>query len=112
MSVLIKPAARAAVCIAVLATVSCRSPEGSHDNAAAIDPMGHAAVLASVCSGCHVPGGTAISDLSQFSSARLEALMLTYKNAADGTTAMHRMARGYSEAEIRTISQFIEATAP
>jgi sulfide dehydrogenase cytochrome subunit len=64
-----------------------------------------AAALASTCSGCHRAGGSAIVDLQAYSAPRIEQLLLAYKHSADGPTAMHRMARGYSDAEIALIAR-------
>ena len=68
---------------------------------AAVD---QAAVLASTCAGCHRAGGSAIVDLREYSASRIQQLLLAYKQAPDGPTAMHRMARGYSDAEIAMIA--------
>lgn len=35
------------------------------------------------------------------------ASLMNYKAEADGGTVMHRLARGYSEAEIRTIAAYL-----
>ena len=74
---------------------------------AAVDraSVDQAAALASNCSGCHRAGGTAIVDLQAYSAPRIEQLLLAFKQAPDGPTAMHRMARGYSDAEIALIAR-------
>lgn len=64
-----------------------------------------AAALASACSGCHRPGGRAIADLHGRSVLQIEQSLLAYRNAVDGPSAMHRMARGYSEREIAAIAR-------
>ncbi len=68
-------------------------------------PVDQAATLASACSGCHHPGGSAIVDLRSHSALQIEQSLLAYKHAADGPTAMHRMARGYTDTEIAAIAR-------
>ncbi len=71
-------------------------------------PPGEAALLASVCSGCHGGGhSSAIKSLEGRSAADLTQELLRYKTAADGASAMHRMARGYSDEQIRLIAAHI-----
>lgn len=71
--------------------------------------LGEAALLASVCSGCHASDGssTAIKPLGGRSAADLSRDLLRYKNAADGASAMHRMARGYSDEQLEMIANHI-----
>ena len=68
-----------------------------------------AASLASVCSGCH--GFDAkkqgIVSLKGYSAKRLSILFRRYKNNSDSTTAMHRMARGYTDEQIEQISMYL-----
>ena len=68
---------------------------------------GHA--LASACSGCHAKNGQAISDLSNWSEEAIIASMVNYKNSADGTSVMHRLARGYTDQDIQKIAEFLAA---
>ncbi len=91
------------LCIAVivwLAGCSTAAPDPADDPA-----LAHGAVLASVCSGCHAPGGTAIVSLDGYSSERIKALVITYRS--EGGSAMHRMARGYTDAEIESIASYL-----
>lgn len=68
-----------------------------------------AASLASVCSGCH--GFDAkkqgIVSLKGYSAERLSILFRGYKNDSDSRTAMHRMARGYTDEQIEQISMYL-----
>ena len=68
-----------------------------------------AASLASVCSGCH--GFDAkkqgIVSLKGYSAERLSILFRGYKNDSDSITAMHRMARGYTDEQIEQISMYL-----
>ena len=100
-----------AACVIVLLVVGCagasRQPES----------LGQAALLASACSGCHVSqrGSTAmesdasagIPDLAGYSAPRLEILLQKYQQQPDGPSAMHRLARGYSDDELRLIAAYL-----
>jgi len=66
-----------------------------------------ARALSASCSGCHSPGGSAISDLSGWTREALVARMKFYQQDADGTTVMHRLARGYSNDEIDLIASYL-----
>lgn len=68
--------------------------------------------LATSCSGCHMPGGGALADISDYDEVRLAATLRAYKSDADGTTVMHRLARGYSDEQIQHIAMILGAPAP
>lgn len=65
------------------------------------------AVLTLSCSGCHSPAGGAIASLEGRSEAELHAALLRYHSYSDGGSVMHRMMRGYSEADIEAISAYL-----
>jgi cytochrome c553 len=69
-------------------------------------PLDQAALLTASCSGCHGPGGSpgGIAPLDGLSAAELEAKLLVYRNDSKGGSAMHRMARGYTEQQIAIIA--------
>lgn len=71
--------------------------------------LGEAATLASVCTGCHGGGesSTAIPSLRGRSAEALAASFLRYKNEAEGPSSMHRMARGYTDVQIQSISAYL-----
>lgn len=69
-----------------------------------------AARLSAACSGCHMPGGRAIADLTGLSEVELSQSLLGYKTDEAGTTVMHRLARGYSEDDIAAISAYLAMT--
>ena len=70
---------------------------------------GRTAILASACSGCHSAAGDGgIADLDGYSHEALETALTTYRTDADGTTVMHRLMRGYTEADIAAISQYLD----
>jgi cytochrome c553 len=68
--------------------------------------LDQATLLAVSCSGCHAAGGSAhgIASLDGIQTAELEARLLAYRNEPDGGSAMHRMARGYTEQQIAMIA--------
>ncbi len=84
-----------------LAGCSTAAPEPANDPA-----LARGAILGSVCSGCHAPGGTAIVSLDGYSSEQIKARVNAYRG--DGGTVMHRMARGYSDVEIESIASYLD----
>ncbi|MEO1029523.1 MAG: hypothetical protein AAFX02_10765 [Pseudomonadota bacterium] len=68
-----------------------------------------AASLALVCSGCHGEGNERLVSLSGLSSNYIEAKLVSYRDPEAGDTAMHRVARAYSEDDIERISKFLYA---
>lgn len=81
-------------------------PAVEADVATAADmPLG--AALALSCSGCHSPAGGAITSLEGRSAENIRQALLVYHQDKDGTTVMHRMIRGYSEADIEAISAYL-----
>lgn len=61
-------------------------------------------VLASSCSGCHAEGNARIKPLVGYTAAELQRLLASYRADESGVTAMHRMARGFSDADISLIA--------
>jgi sulfide dehydrogenase cytochrome subunit len=70
-------------------------------------PLGSTAALAVSCSGCHREGGRAIVSLEGLSADDIEARFLMYRSSTVGDSAMHRMARGYTEEQIRLIADYL-----
>lgn len=68
---------------------------------------GEAALLAAACSGCHSDVSGGIASLQGYSADALQLSLSNYKSDADGTTVMHRLARGYSETDIELISLYL-----
>ena len=66
------------------------------------------AVLAQACSGCHSESGGAIASLTSYDAAQLRDTLLRYKSETDGTTVMHRLARGYTDDDIDLVSAYLE----
>ena len=82
--------------------------DNSVDQAGLIDQStGKTALLATTCSGCHSDTSGGIATLDGYSVAALKQSLLSYKSDADGSTVMHRLARGYSNADIELISNYL-----
>jgi cytochrome c553 len=75
--------------------------------------LSEAAALASTCSGCHAlqNAGTAIVSLQGLAAPEIQNRLLSFKKPADGFTAMHRIARGYTDAQIAVIARYIASQA-
>jgi sulfide dehydrogenase cytochrome subunit len=76
----------------------------------AVDPqLSQAALLASSCSGCHGDGGSAaeMPQLAGRDAEELVALFLRYRSEEAGSSVMHRLARGYPEAQVRAIAEYL-----
>ncbi|RIJ31376.1 c-type cytochrome [Henriciella algicola] len=65
--------------------------------------------LALTCSGCHGGAGDDIPDYNALDRATLEARLLAYKSESGGTTVMHRLMRGYGEADIAAVAAYLTA---
>lgn len=87
---------------AVLLLAGCGGGAGN----GAAGGLDRAALLTASCSGCHAGGGSpeGIVPLDGMGSAELEAKLLGYRNDAAGGSAMHRMARGYTDDQIALIA--------
>ncbi|MEN3949996.1 cytochrome C [Iodidimonas sp. SYSU 1G8] len=71
--------------------------------------LGRAATLAASCGGCHARDGGAIVGLDTRDAGHIQTSLMAYKADAQGTSVMHRIARGYSEADIRMIAAYLAA---
>ena len=96
---------------ALFVSLTACKPEGS----GLADSLSADAALASSCAGCHAPvldgraygfyeGEGAIKSLAGLSADEISARMLVYKHDDEGQTVMHRIARGYTEAEIQRLA--------
>lgn len=70
-------------------------------------PLGSTAALVVSCSGCHGEGGQAIVSLADLSAEDIETRFLMYRRNTAGGSSMHRMARGYTEEQIRLIADYL-----
>lgn len=80
-------------------------PEDISQQIAASTDVG--ARLAAACAGCHSSEPGAIASLVGYSEAQLLERMTAYQSETDGTTVMHRLARGYGEDELALISAYL-----
>ncbi len=96
----------------VLMLSACDDPGTDKSVDALPDPVQVSAVaaLSSSCSGCHAATGSAIVSLENLSETELLEKLSFYKSDANGTTVMHRLARGYSDEQIRSISAYLAHT--
>jgi len=91
------------------AVMGCRSPV-EHQRLTPTDPVvsdsDDIEAIALSCSGCHAdearPGIPALSGLS---SGDLYDSLSSYKRSTDGSTVMHRIARGYSDEELQRLAE-------
>ena len=68
--------------------------------------------LAAACSGCHAPLAdpeAAIPSLAGRSREELATVLSQYRTEVDGTTVMHRLMRGYRQADIDLIAAYLGA---
>ena len=70
-----------------------------------------AATLAATCSGCHAGADADVPNLDRMDAGTLSVRLAFYRTDADGTTVMHRIARGYTPAQIDAISDYLGAEA-
>jgi len=86
--------------VAVFLTVFTLGP------AAAADPT-EAAVLALSCAACHGPGGASpgsIPAIDRLTPSEIAEALQAFRAGTRPATVMDRIARGYSDAEIRLLS--------
>ena len=74
--------------------------------------LGLAASLSLSCTGCHSDKTGAIVSLTPYSEMALRESLTRYKSETDGSTVMHRLARGYTDDEIASISAYLGAAEP
>jgi len=91
-----------------LCLVACDSSGPSSRVGASIDTRtSPGAQLALTCSGCHSDASGAIASLQGYSEAQLRQSLLNYKTDSNRSTVMHRLARGYSDADIALLSAYL-----
>ena len=79
-----------------------------------VELLSQGALLAATCSGCHSDQAGAMASLNTYTEPTLIEAMSRYKSERDGTTVMHRLARGYSDDDILALSAYLgtEKAAP
>lgn len=91
-----------------LCLVACDSSGPTSSVGASIEiRTSSAAQLALACSGCHADASGAIASLRGYSEAQMRQSLLNYKTDSNGSTVMHRLARGYSDADIALLSAYL-----
>jgi len=94
--------------LAGLVLAACSGEAGSgRAGAERTAPKDAAARLSAACSGCHDGPGAALASLEGRSAEDLSGSLATYRAETDGTSVMHRLARGYSHEEIELISAYL-----
>ena len=94
----------------LLGLAACGADNSSNEmmvDLSVAESTNRAAQLALACSGCLSPDAGAIAFLDGYSANLMEQSLLSYKSGANGTTVMHRLARGYSDADIKLISEYL-----
>lgn len=69
-------------------------------------------ILASNCFNCHGTNGASvgvIDELDSMSAKRMGKKMREFRSGAKASTIMNRIAKGYSDAEIDAIANYIQA---
>ncbi|WP_139792407.1 c-type cytochrome [Henriciella litoralis] len=89
------------------ASAETSTEASSTSDAPDMSGLSEPASLALSCSGCHGAKGGAIANLDGYTAADLSERLMAYKTDAEGTTVMHRLMRGYSDAEIQSVSAYI-----
>lgn len=85
---------------------ACGSPAPSPDEAGPA-PSELVVTMAAACTGCHASPGGAIANLSGYSESELLDRLTRYSTDPEGTTVMHRLARGYSETELAQLAAYL-----
>lgn len=96
--------------LSLLGLAACGQAPVSADQAISntkLDLLSQGSLLASTCSGCHSGQSGAIASLDGYSEPTLIEAMYRYKSEVDGTTVMHRLARGYSVEDITAIGAYL-----
>ena len=96
------------ISVGVLASACAPADEpAALSDTGAQDAFRVTASLAASCSGCH-GAGNAIVSLDGLSAEAIATSLDRYRTE-DGTTVMHRLARGYTEAQVQDIAAYLVA---
>lgn len=93
--------------LSLMGLAACSPSDPQSITTTAPDRLSDAAQLAVTCSGCHSDQSGGIVSLTGYSEAALRTAFQRYKTEPDGTTVMHRLARGYSDENIAAISAYL-----
>lgn len=104
---------------ALLVCAGCQTaaePEPRGANPQIADPTSAAALMAASCSGCHVGGSTAsgaqpaagtLPAIEGLTAAQIAEALRAFRGGSRAGTLMPRIARGYDDAEIRLVSEYL-----
>ncbi|MEK9671263.1 MAG: c-type cytochrome [Rhodospirillaceae bacterium] len=76
--------------------------------------MASSAVLAHTCFSCHGPGGRSAGAMPSIDGKPAKLIELNLKDFRDGkreSTVMQRIAKGFTDVEIKAISEYLAKTA-
>lgn len=101
----------AASCVSLFALAACGGSEPTQDKAPTTDIAtitGDGVAIAMACGGCHSPQSEAMVDLTDYGADPMRQALTRYRSERDGTTVMHRLARGYSDADIELLATYFD----
>ena len=103
------PALASTLLLTACAGTDSSNAYNAEPNVAKSAALSLSASLASVCSGCHGddPTNQSIVSLNGYSALRISILFRKYKNDPKSLTTMHRMARGYTDEQIKLIARYL-----
>lgn len=86
------------------------SMAGVQDRPSSQTAEARAALLAASCSGCHAKTVSEDGFPSIYGrpAAEIRDLLLSFRSARRDSTVMNRLAKGYDDAEIKLLSDFLE----
>lgn len=67
-----------------------------------------ATALAMACSGCHAAQSDAVVSLDDYGADALSQALRRYQTETDGTTVMHRLARGYTDEDVDLLATYFD----
>jgi sulfide dehydrogenase cytochrome subunit len=97
-----------------LALILALSAGGAAAQATAPQDSLYIKALAATCANCHGTAGQAVAGSANVSLAGMDrdylvTQMKAFKSGARSATVMHQLAKGYSDAQIETISAYFAA---
>jgi cytochrome c553 len=95
--------------LSLLGLAACGGSETTTQSRSIDQSTDQVAVISLACSGCHSDQSGAIASLKNYPSSLMRDRLFNYKTDLDGTTVMHRLARGYSDTDIELISAYLGA---
>ncbi len=78
-------------------------------NTAHADVIDRATMLSNTCAGCHGPNGISDGEIPSIAGLSKELISISMHDFASGklpSTVMQRIAKGYSDADIKALSEY------